>query len=190
MTKTDLTKIKELLRDVVAGFVEQPNAIQIAHQTAPGSCYWMMRVAPVDDPKAIGKDGAHARAIATLVAAWGDAEGEAHTFRLLNNTERVAREPDKIRDVMEYDVGPRRELLSRALSELALDGFAIKTGPGAGVRDTLTFELAINVATDRDYALLTRPRGESGVAVVAALGTLFRAIARNDGVNIEISVRR
>lgn len=190
MTKTDLTTIKELLRDIVAGFVEQPNAIQIAHQQAPGSCYWMLRVAPADDPKAIGKDGTHARALATLLAAWGDADGELHTFRLLNNPERVEREPDKIRDVMEYNVEPRKELLERILCELGLDGFAIRTGPGNGARDTLTFELAVNVATMRDYTRLTQPRGETGVAIEAAIGTLFRAIARKDGVNISIAVRK
>jgi predicted RNA-binding protein YlqC (UPF0109 family) len=190
MNRPTLQTITEILCDLVAGYVENRDAIKIAYQTAPGTAYWMMRVAPVDDPKAIGKDGAHARAIATLIDAWGAAAGEVHTFRLLNNRERVEQEPREISDAMTHDIAPQAALLVRILAELELDGYSVAPGPGSGIRDALTFELAIRVASQTDKLHLTLARPATGLSVVAALGTLFRAIGRAAGVNIEIAIRQ
>jgi predicted RNA-binding protein YlqC (UPF0109 family) len=190
MNANELRKLTDLIRAIVAGIVAKEDAIEIASQPATGSCYWMMRVAPEDDSKAIGKDGAHARALALLIDAWGRAENEVHTFRLINNEERIERPPDKPRDVMSFDTTPARELLSRVLSNLSLDGFAIDVGPGSGIRDTLTFMFTIRVATDADHRELLRPRNGRGRenTLIAAIGTLFRAIARKNGVAFELVV--
>lgn len=196
MTSTDRDTLKQLLHDLVAGIVSKPEAIEIGSQAAPGTCYWIMRVGPEDNSKAIGKEGSHAAALASLLAAWGEAEDEVHTFRLINSERRDA-PPERIRDVVHYDPEPRRVLLERILAELALSGYVVAVGPGVGPRSTLTFEFSIRVVTEEDASVLLRPRTIKGVdgakelpTVVAALGTLFRAIGRKDGVNFELRVAR
>ena len=76
------------------------------------------------------------------------------------------------------------------LEELDIGSFRVDVGPGAGPRSALTFVFAITVQDSSDYNALTvspaEPRNDE--TIIGALGTLFRAIAKKNGVRYELAI--
>lgn len=191
MTEDEFASIETLLRDLLTLVVDEPAALEIARQPGPGSCYWMLRCAPDDESKITGVKASHVKAIAALLSGWGAAEGERHTFRFLHRQEPRPRPRDPAKDVMHYDTEPARLLLIRCLEKLDLAGFGVACGPGGGARHMLTFEFSIHLMTESDNGRLIQQGPPDGfTTLLAALGTIFRAIGRKAGVKIEIVITR
>lgn len=185
---TDTTQA--ILRDLVAAFTFHPEAIEIDSQVAAGSVYWMLRGHPDDEPVLIGKQGGHVRALTFLIQEIGKARGETHTFRLMTEHKPRARPPMEQRSAMRFDPEPARELLVRVLQELAIGDFLVEVGPGVGERRALMFEFTITVRDQRDANVLLAHHVDEDNAnsLVETLGTLFRAIAKKNGVRFEVKV--
>jgi predicted RNA-binding protein YlqC (UPF0109 family) len=167
-------QITNLLRDLVSTFVERPEALRVAAQpAADGACYFAMKGALEDESKLVGAGGSHVDALALLVAEFGRAD-----------------QPP--RDVIDHDPQPARELLCRVLSSLDVGAFAVTVGPGPGPRNSLTFLFEISLHDAVDYKRLTVPVQHvscENATIVAALGTLFRAIAKKNGVRYNLTVK-
>ena len=95
---------------------------------------------------------------------------------------------------MAYDPTPALLLLGRIIDALGLPTARITVGAGAGERDSLTFAFTITVAGPYGYSLLTvpheipRPDRDISMAIIGAIGTLFRAMARKSGVRFILNV--
>jgi len=187
---TETTETKQLIRDLLASFTNHPEALDIEAQLAPGSAYWMIKGHPEDEPILVGRQGSHVRALAFLIQSFGQARDEQHTCRLLTEREPRPRPQMEARAVLRFDPEPSRALLSRILEELAIDSFAVLVGPGTEPRRSLTFVFSIQVKDAADYNVLTVAPDSSSETIVGALGTLFRAIAKKNGVRFVITVEK
>lgn len=221
----------ELLRALVSAFVDRPENVRIDEQESPGACYFILRVDPRDEPKVIGTEGSHVRALGFLLAQIGLAAGKVYTFRLITDSvpsTRCNREP---RDVASYDVEPAKALLSRTLEGLNVGAFAVQAGPGPGPRSSLTFIITALLREEEDMRALTahlpvrneteraeirrkiaaldreleagdardftiekraklRLQLEQTMTTIEALGTLFRAMAKRDGVRFYVQLEK
>lgn len=187
---TDNQKTEQLLRDLAASLVEHPEALRVAHQIAEdGSIYWAMKGHDDDEPKLVGQRGSHVDAITLLVSQIGKANGKPYTFRLITINAPIDRPKAPPRDVIDYDPAPAKNLLVRILESLEIGAFAVSVGPGPGARNSLTFVFTIGVNDISDFMTLTyRPDPKADETIEGALGTLYRAIAKKDGVRFFIKV--
>jgi predicted RNA-binding protein YlqC (UPF0109 family) len=177
--------VRDLLREFVASYVDKPDALRIEFQTAAtGDVYWMMKGDFEDEGKLVGKAGTHVDALEFILMAIGRHSGVVYTFRLL--TRGGCEKKEAPRDVIEYDPGRVQVLLTRLLVALGI-GASVRVGPGAGPRNSLTFVFTIKASAREDYSRLVHVDVNFGSTIVAALGTLFRAIAKKDGVRFTIA---
>lgn len=181
-------KIRDLIRDLATAYIDNPEALRIEYQRAEtADVYWMMSGHPEDEGKLVGAGGCHVDALERIIAQIGRSAGVTYTFRLLTRApsqERVAAP----RDVMEYDPGRARELLARLLEATGVHA-TVSVGPGRGPRGSLSFTFAIHADDAADYARLVCIDGARGSTLVAAFGTLFRAIGKKDGVRFLVAAR-
>ncbi len=185
MTTTE--NVRALVHEFVASYVDKPEALRVEFQQAEtGDVYWMMKGDIDDEGKLVGKEGTHVDALTQIIGAIGRARGSAYTFRLLTRGGSIKKE--RPRDVIAYDPKRAHALLIRILVALGV-GARVRVGPGNGPRQSLTFVFTIESAAPEDYAALVRVDGEFGTTIVAALGTLFRAIAKKDGVRFQIAAQ-
>ena len=184
-----------LIRDLAAGFVDHPEALRVEAQEAePDSAYFMLKGHAEDVAKLVGKDGTHVDALTFLVSALGIVNGQVYTFRLLTEKRAGTTSDAEPRHAMAYDPAHVQMLLVRIMATLNLEGYAVTVGPGTGPRDCLTFTFDIRVKDSFDYSILTlaheitRADRTLKMALISALGTLFRAIARRNGVRFHLNV--
>ncbi len=183
------TKTKELLRDLVHAFTMHPGDLELEVQHADGAALWMIKGNKEDEPFLVGKGGSHVRALSFLVRCIGLARREKYTFTLITRQAPKVRPPMEPNAAIKHDPSPSQALLVRILEELAIDLFTVSVGPGSGPRNTLTFLFEIFVRDVADYnALTVSPFPDSSETIVGALGTLFRAIAKKNGVRFDIAV--
>ncbi len=195
MNTKETEETRALLLALTARFVAWPGALKLGVQEAgDGSAYFALQGHAKDEPVLIGARGSHVDALAIIVQEIGRAAGRKFTFRLITSAGKFDRKPEDPRDVVSYDPRPAVELLNRLLASLDLGEFAVAHGPGDGVRQSLTYLFAIKLREERDVAALTASREIEGPGrrepqtLIGALGTLFRAIAKKEGVRITLSV--
>lgn len=187
MTTDTLTK--ELLRDLVHAFTMHPEALQLEAQHTTGAALWIMKGHKDDERFLVGSGGSHVRALSFLVRCIGLARREQYTFKLITIQAPRKRPPMDPNDAITHDPEPTRALLERILQELSIGSFSVDVGPGVGPRAALTYVFTIRVKDGADYnALTVAPFPESTETIVGALGTLFRAIAKKNGVRFDIAV--
>ena len=181
-TASDLS---ELVRELAGLYVGHPDKLQIRFQEAKdGSVYFAMRGTPEDDSRLIGTKGCHVDALKFLIGEIGAAQGRAFTFRLLSTPgSRGQWYPP--RDVLDYDPIPARDLLRRILSALGVAEFSVEVNPGSGPRESLFFEFEVKIPDGKIAADLTIGE-EDEISVIGAIGTLFRAIAKTNGVRFQV----
>lgn len=200
----DASRTKALIRDLAASFTKHPEGIQLRIATAeelsikrlpPTAVLWVMYGARQEDEAVlIGKLGSHVRALSFLVRSFGMARNETHLFELI--TVHAPRDRSAmIRNVARtHNPTPAVALLQRILAELSIGAFKVEAAT-AGTTEDPAFVLTINVREFVDYSALTVAPfqgASSGAAetIVGALGTLFRAIAKKNGVRYDLVVAR
>lgn len=168
---------RDLIIELVGRYVDRPADLRCEFQTTEkGDVYWMMKGHETDEGKLVGIDGCHVNALESLIVRIGTEQRKTYTFRLLTIGEPRRRPQQAPRDVIEYDPRPARDLLCRLLYALAVQRFSVEVGPGSDPRRSLTFVFRVKTASYIDGDMLD------------ALGTLFRAIAKKDGVRFQISL--
>lgn len=182
------TTTTQLLRDLFAKLTNHPEAIEIGDQPTAGARLWLMKGHPDDEGKLVGKEGSHVNAITFLISAMGMARGETWTFRLITTPGKKNAPPAARKAVISYDPQPLVDLLTRILAELPINDFNVRVGPGRGPRDVLKFEIVIGVRAGVDFQALTTDHTASGHSIHGALTTLYKAIGKNSGVELEVVV--
>ena len=186
---------RDLIRDLTAAFVDHPETIRAeAQEGEDATAYFMLKGHDDDESKLVGTGGSHVDALAFLIAAIGVANEWTYTFRLL--TKGLPRETPKReqRNAISYDPEPARLLLVRILHALDFTGYEVAVSPGAGARDSLTFAFTIRPGNSDDNAVLRVPHEIElrdrtlRMALIDAIGTLFRAVARRGGVRFHVVV--
>lgn len=187
----ETTILHDTIRGLVSEFVTHPDNIELTTQHASDACLWLLKGHPDDEPKLIGRQGAHINALRFLVSQFGRARNEVHTLRLVTVREPGDRPRATTKAAMTWDPAKHRELLTDVLSELPIDLFQVTVDPGAGARELLTFSFRILVRSESDHTTLTAAaRIGNETTILAALQTLFRAIACEHGIRYELSVGR
>lgn len=189
---TETEKLSDLIRDVVASYVDHGSEIQIDAREHPGAVYWSIRGHAEDYGKLVGKQGAHFEALRSLIAALGDAREELHVLNRFEEPDAARRRrPSDNAPAETYDPKPAADLLSRVVEHL-VGQFAVvaevRPNRDPRVPFILFVTLTITVRSEEDYADLVAPK--NGRALVEALGALFRARANRDGVAMQIDVAR
>jgi predicted RNA-binding protein YlqC (UPF0109 family) len=177
-----------LIHELAQLYVGNPSAIRVEFQdSADGrSCYFVLKGDKRDDSRLIGRDGCHVHALNSLVEQVGRAQGRTFTFRLL--TDRGRHEPyEKGESALTYDPRPARDLLCRWLAALGVAGFSVEATPGPGARRSLSFVFEIKIGNMAKAASLTISE-EGFPSIVGSLGTLYRAIAQQQGVRFQLNL--
>lgn len=187
-TQTDC----DLLRLLVESFIDHPNHLSVVAKDYRDAVYWEFRAHTDDHPKIVGKRGAHVHALSLLVRKIGLARETVYYFELLEPEPGRRREASPPKAVEAYDAGPARKLLEDILTELGLGQFAIEVlSKPFSESGPLQYRFEIILRTEEDYAALTVPEPSNpNATTIGALGTLFRARARKDGVVIDLEVKR
>lgn len=190
----DAKETQTLLRDLTAAFVERPDALEINFSEHPsGRTYWTMKGHVGDMPRLVGKGGSHVDAIKLLVEQFGRAADLTYLFALLDADPGPSFGESAEKIATEWDPGPTVELLERVLDVLGVGEYKVESSARySGERDKPRFDLVVHVRDDEDHKLLTVPPelNRKSQPVVTALGTIFRAIAKSEGVRISLEVRR
>lgn len=185
------SKVSELLRALAGAFLAHPEELMVVHQEAlDGACLFGMQGEKEDEPRLIGAGGTHVTAFSTLVAAMGDRRNLKWSFKLVTSPGRANPAPNPPKDTLKHDPAPAMLLLSRVLKECLVGGFAVEISHGKGPRRDLTYAFSIYLLDQRDYARMvhwTEPDGK--MKLIEAIGTLYRAIARSQGVRYELEVK-
>ncbi len=190
----DTKTISDLLRDLATGFIDKPAELQIASQESrDGAVYFAMKGALDDEPKLIGRAGAHVDALRFIVFKLGRARTRDFSLRLITEGSPRDRRPVEFRDVIEHDPRPARELLFRVIEALEFKTFSVGVSPGDGARTALTFVFDIKVfdgAAVREIVAPdpAAPAGLESLTLLTALGTIFRAVAKKSGVRYQVDV--
>lgn len=77
--------MKQLVEDIVQALVDQPSEVQIKEVVGEHAHLLELRVAKEDLGKVIGKGGAHASAIRTLMAAASGKEKKRYILEIVEN---------------------------------------------------------------------------------------------------------
>lgn len=178
---------KQLIRDIMASFVEHPEALEIAADETRSSCYWVLRVHADDEGKAVGFTGHHVKAVSILVEHFGKALGMTYKFKLITVNQAAPREKER-RQANAYDPQPAQDLLYRILGAMELGAFSVTVKEDMSRRPLLAFTYDVRVMLTEDYAKLVGPQEDERGNVISAIGSLFRARANKDGVFIQINV--
>ena len=184
-------ELADFVREFATFYIGNPENLEIRFQPARdgSACYFTMQGAPEDDSRLIGRKGCHVNALTYLIKEVGRAQGKVFPFRLITRPDGALPwfPPG---DVLDYDPRPARDLLCRWLTFVGADEFSVKINTGPGPRRSLFFNFDVKIASRPKAEALTHPgRGdEEGFSTIGALGTLFRAIARQNGVRLQITL--
>ena len=192
MTTQDTAETAALIKDLASAFVARPRDVEIGYQQAEsGETYLALKGHPEDESRLIGKAGSHVKALTFLVGRFGRAAGRVYTFRLITEQAPRARLEQEPRNAVTYDPQAAKGLLERLLEALELGEYAVTVGPGISPRHYLNFVFKVHVRFRTDYAYLITPDNPqlaSDMTVVGAIGTIFRAIAKQAGVRFTLIV--
>lgn len=174
----------ELLRAIVLSFIDHPGAVRLTAKEMPGGVYWELQVHPDDMPKACGKMGTHIRAMKFLMAQIGARQRMKYSLKLLEPEPGPVRPASPMKSVTSYDCRKAHELLVRALYQVTGMQEAVEIEE----EGTTSFCFAIVIRDKAHYVRIGVPPDDydPSMTVIGALGTLWRAYAKKEGVTLRI----
>lgn len=189
---TDIDQTQDLIHDLLASFTAKPEEIAIEVKEHPGRVYWVVKACGEDTPRIVGRSGAHLKALQFLVREIGKSLDSTHSLELLDPEPGMR--PDEPKEPTATSHDPSREvvLLQNLVEALGVSESKVEAFLRPERLDgRLYFDLNVWVRDDQDYKLLTVPPSvKSKATVVEALGVLFRAGAKRNGIRINIVVKR
>lgn len=188
---TETEQLSDLIREIVTSYVAHHSELELDAKEVPGAVYWSLRCHADDYGKIAGKDGAHIKALQALVGRFGEAREEFHAIKLLEPAPARRRQVAPTPAAQTYDPRPARDLLCRTLTAIGMGQFVVeaKVEPNRNPKiDALLFvRFDVHTRSADDYRDVTLADGDA-LAPVAALGALFRARAKRDGIGVQIEV--
>lgn len=181
----ELKPTADFLQNVLSRIVHHPEDVQVIPTVFRGAVYWEIRANADDQPKLIGRGGTHIRALAFLVAEIGLASGEMYKLKL-SEPEHGQRSP-AVKPTTPTKYNPVHA------SKLLLDVTELIFGKDScSITTTATgneFEFAIIMRDAADVPDLRTPYEADPyeLTVIGALGTLWRAWAKKDGVEFTVT---
>ena len=186
MTATD--RSAELLSRLLEGLLDDPRRLELDATPLPRRVNWRVKVSFNDAGKLCGKGGEHIKSLIVLVRLLGERHGEQWILEVLDpdQGERVENLP--IPDAPAHLPGESLRLLYELLAEILTAPAVVKVTQTGG--KPLVFNFEIRPANVQDYELLVTavPVQRTELTPVAALGTLFRALGRQQGVSYRVEV--
>lgn len=187
-TKTTPADLQCLIQNLTRLYVGKPEEITVRVQEASdgSAAYFALRGSPGDDSRLVGRDGCHVNALMFLVSQVGVEAGKVYTFRLFTSEthEEPWRGPKRLLD---YDPSPACSVLQEWLEALGLEDFTVEVGPGEGPRTELSYTFQIKIQ-DKTLATALTLKGDKGISVIGAIGTLIRAIGKQNGVKLQLDI--
>lgn len=183
-------EVAKLIREIASLYVMEPDRLVVETQESSDgrAVYFQLKGSPDDDSRLVGREGCHVNALRFLIDRVGKAQDRAFTFRL--HTRRDGISPwHAPKDVLAYDPGPIRDLISRWVSTLGFDDFVVSVGPGPGARTSLSFDFNISIPDEDQVHEMIQISSPETLSIFGALGTLLRAAARQNGCRFQVNVR-
>ncbi len=176
----------ELISRLIETLVDDPRRIELDAQTMPRRVNWRAKVDINDTGKLIGKKAAHLKSIRVLVCLMGQRFGEDWRFAVTDPDDAPRKEPRPIPPAENFNAGPAcvflKEILVAILDESPeVDILCDSAGD-------FTFRIRAKAIQDYERLVEPIPVGYDSLTPIAALGTLFRAFGRQQGVNFRVEV--
>ena len=186
-TKTTPADLQGLIQNLTRLYVGKPEEITVkVQESKDGAAYFALKGSPVDDSRLVGRDGSHVNALMFLVNQVGLEAGQVYTFRLF--TSETETEPWRSpRKAIDYDPQPAAAVLKDWLEALGLENFTVEVSPGKGPRTELSYTFEIKTR-NHELATALKLRGDRGLSVIGAIGTLIRAIGKQNGVHLQLDI--
>lgn len=180
-----------IIEGLLLAMVDDKRAVTLEANCLPGRVNWMFRVDINDTGKVIGIGGSHIRAMNLLVGLMGKQAGaEWHAVAMdPSGVERIGRSVAAVPKA--FNATPDWTLLCQLLVALGINADVAPTG---NITAGYTFQVRGSGQQDQaalldmhavHYKRAGIPMKEE-VNVVGAIGTLFRAIARRQGVRYRL----
>lgn len=184
---TTAKEIGDLIEDLTKLYVVNPEAIIVATQESrDGSAYFALKGDPQDDSRLIGRDGCHINSLTFLVKQAGIEQDRDFGLRLITSPVRM--HPwEAPRAEVSYDPAPALDIAVRWLGALGVEDFTVTVEPPEEETRQLTFNLTVKIK-DRSVAEDLSETVERGQSVIGALGTLLRAVGKQNGVRIQLNL--
>lgn len=182
-------KRKDIIKALITGLIDDAQSLRLDAAEMPRRVNWRAKVDINDTGKLIGKKAAHLYSLRVLISLMGARFGEDWRFEVSDPDDGERKEKAEIQRVKEIDASPVREFLFRILEGVIAERPEIHFVAQTNEYGWREYAFTI-LATKADYSRLTTPVmvGREKLAPVAALGTLFRAYGRQQGVSFTIQV--
>lgn len=192
--ETPAVQIETMLRNLIASIVFREESIEINRDEFVGHVSWLTRVHAEDTGKIVGREGTHLKAFTLVVKESAKFLGDEklQRFKVLDPLPAAFQERSSPK-AKDYNPEPAKTRLEEVLVCVGVQEFKIgSTCLRPDMDGTLRFEFSIQVRTEDDYNLLTvAPQiGNDDATVIGAIGTIFRAGARRDGIKSAVTVTR
>ncbi len=172
-----------VLERLILSLLDNPREAELRPTLLPSRINWTLSVNIDDAGKVIGIKGAHARALQHLTGRMGDRFGQVWTLRILDpeegpRGERRANTPPPVHFSPAADLN----LLGTVLTAATGCVYTIDHRADGGA----AWILRVTPADWAAQEALVDKQAADGEALIAVLGTLFRAVGRRQGVGYRV----
>jgi len=188
---------QELIREIVTKcLIDHPEDLSVLPREARelGKVYWTVQGHADDYRKICGSRGAHVKALTLLVEEFGDAADASYLFWLKESDEGTVRPMKIVEGRDDYDPREAADLLTRVLCTAAgaaclkvttySDGSRLETPPFAMI---FRFEISADHPEVENWLL--EPSEPSGLSVLSAVQTIWRAYGTKNGASFNVVLK-
>lgn len=174
-----------LIVRIIEAIIDDARSLELDTEPLTRRVNWRAKVNVNDAGKLIGKKGAHLKALRVLVGLMGQRFGEVWHVAVDDPDEGDIHEKPPIPMATDYKPAEALAFLVEILDAILTEKPSIGVAPGVEPSEFLFVIWPTSVA---DFETLVKPYnlGREEIAPIAALGTLFRAYGRQQGVNFRI----
>lgn len=183
-------KTQHLLRELISAFVEYPEALEVDVLHYEGEVVFEVRPHKTDESALLGARGCHVRSLQFLTMKIGEANDKRYLFNLLttDGNNRV-RYPD--RKSVFYDPEPARLLLLEIMKALGLPVFvSVERDEDETEKLFFIFNIVTTDPKTNRFLLDKQQFGKGEIHLIEAIGKLFWAIAKKEGVGFHLEVEK
>lgn len=193
---------EELVCRLICALVNHPDEVRLERAEFTRDTRWSVHLHVDDAGKVIGKEAAHVRSISLLLGLIGLRSKWRYSLRVLNSSDvgSAPQHRERPEPPDKYDPTAAKALLLDVLGaileehpEVDLTSKAVhplnRKNPSS---PKVEFTFAVRAAGAQDHDTLGEafgPDEEHRMSAEAALGTLWRAIGKKDGVSFIVAVR-